>query len=94
MDANDLKEGACYFLLLFYPSENEIPMIKTYIYLGKNIFGRESSEDEWYFQYPRSYLEGSSDLGEGFLASEERLSSIYDLKGLIERLSKIKGCKP
>ena len=96
--ANELKEGDYYFLLLFYPAKSEIPMIKTFIYVGKNLYaGEESSGDDWYFQEPRSYLEHGSLLQlkndikpEVFLANEDALSQMYDINGLIERLKKIK----
>lgn len=97
LHGDKIEEGACYFLLLFYPAERDIPMIKTFIYIGKNLEkSQESSGDEWYFQEPRSYLECGSFLQlkgvtepEVFLANEDALSQMYTLDGLIERLKKI-----
>lgn len=101
VDADELKKGQFYFLLLFYPSKIEIPYIKTYMYIGKNLYNdRESSGHEWYFQDPRSYLEHGSFLQfseeiehEKFLANKDVLFQMYDLKGLVERLSKIEGMR-
>jgi len=74
-------------------------MIKTYIYVGKNLCTctkEESGGDEWYFQDPRSYFEYGRFLEfteeiehETFIANEDALFQMYDFNGLIERLLKI-----
>lgn len=82
-------------------------MIKTLIYIGKNVYGRQEpseenpSGDEWYFQDPQSYLEHGSFLKlskesrsqieyEPFIVTKDAFFPMYHLKGLIERLGKIK----
>lgn len=97
MNPNQLVPGQSYYLLGFYHPTKEIPMVKTYIYVGKNLEqGKKGLGDEWYFQDPESYLKhGSfvhlSDKIEHnvFLANEDSLLQFYDLNGLIERLRKI-----
>ncbi len=95
----DLIEGQCYFLLLFYHPKIEIPMIKTFVYVGKNLYPvrKKKPEDEWYFQDPKSYLERGSFAQlskkvkhEKFLANKDALFQMYDINGLIERLTKIR----
>jgi predicted RNA-binding protein with PUA-like domain len=94
---DDLTTGDYYFLLLFYHPKYEIPMIKTFIYVGKNLYYEGThKEDEFYFQDPRSYLEhGSFDAfdteieHETFFANHDVLLQMYDIHGLIERLAKI-----
>ena len=95
----DLVEGQCYFLLFFYHPKNEIPMIKTFIYVGKNLYasGKKNPEDEWYFQDPKSYLERGSFVQlskkikhEKFLANKDTLFQMYDINGLIERLARVR----
>lgn len=95
----DLTLGQFYFLLLFYHPKIEIPMIKTYIYVGKNLDADsgKSSEDEWYFQDPKSYLEHGSFVQlskkikhETFLANKDTLFQMCDINGLIKNLIKIR----
>jgi hypothetical protein len=105
MNPDELEQGQFYFLLLFYLSKIEIPMIKTFIYVGKNLEDKgNKTRDEWFFQDPRSYLEHGSFLQmpkeikrKVFVADEDALFQMYDINGLIERLKKIKegtGSKP
>lgn len=99
MDSNELVVGQYYFLLLFYPSKNEIPWIKTFIYVGKNLESKgNKKKDEWFFQDPRSYLQHGSFVQlskkikrEIFVAETDTLFQMYDISGLTERLSKIKS---
>lgn len=96
-----LKPGHSYFLLGFYHPKTEIPMIKTYIFVGVNLDGgKKSGGDEWYFQDPESYLKHGSFLQLSdkiehnvLLANEDSLLQFYDLNGLIERLRKIDPSK-
>lgn len=95
-----LVHGKCYFLLMFAHPRIEIPVIKTLIYIGKNVYPPETpSEDEYYFQDPESYLEHGSFLNlsketeyKTLLVTKDSLFTMYDLKGLIGTLSEIKSC--
>jgi len=77
-------------------------MIKTLIYIAKNIYIREEpAEDEWYFQDPESYLEHGSFLHfskeiehEKLLVTKDSLVPLFDLAGLIEKLREIKERNP
>ena len=87
---SDLKIGEYYFLLTDYPVDIEIPKIKTYIYIGKNIHKSDQSlEDEYYFQDPQDYFSGSSSLANGLIVGEESIDIISDLTELISELQKI-----
>jgi len=87
---NKFKIGEYYFLLTEYPVDIEIPEIKTYIYIGKNIYeSDQASEDEYYFQDPQDYFSGSSSLSNGLIVGEESIDIISDLTELISKLQKI-----
>ena len=94
-----LIPGANYFLVIFYDRKLQMPNIKTYVYIGKNLYDdrNRSGGDEWFFQAPQLYLKQ----GDGqqvyktiekkfFIANEDILHHMYDLQGLIEVLEKVK----
>lgn len=99
--SDELVQGQHYFFVLYYDENGTIPMIRTFIYIGKNIFGghdKGESEDEWYFQDPDSYLQYGSlvslskavieKVNPTFDALDEgSLHAVYDLNGLIHELS-------
>ncbi len=101
IDPNELIEGEYYFLLVFYKAKIRIPKIRTYIYIGKNVYGKDKApSDEWYFQDPQSYLKHGSFLTftkevehDRFLVTEDMLPIIYDLSGLIEELDEFQKRK-
>ncbi|RJP20811.1 MAG: hypothetical protein C4520_10680 [Candidatus Abyssobacteria bacterium SURF_5] len=99
IDPEKLVPGKCYFHFAFCHPKLDIPRITTLIYVGKNLFPQEASEDEWYFQDPESYLEHGSFINfkkkiehERLLLTKDSLVAIYDLKGLIDQLKELKEC--
>jgi hypothetical protein len=98
-DPKDLREGTCYFLLLFPDRDLTLPLITTYIYVGKNLKkGRKSSKDRWYFQDPDSYVKYGSvlQIPRGrkhtiFVADKDDVTTMFNLAGLIQALSIIKS---
>ncbi len=97
IDKNILVRGKYYFLIYYHDSKNEIPIIKTYIYIGQNLISEESfMENEWFFKDVKSYLEHGDSLDlpgvkhEIFVATEDVLSRMYDIDGLIEKLTAIR----
>ncbi len=98
---SQLVAGQAYYLLLFCDCSQKVPIIRTCIYIGKNLEARKKdARDEWHFQDPESYLKHGSFLQlsdkiehDVLLANEDSLSQFYDLNGLIARLSKINPSK-
>lgn len=103
INPKDLISGKVYFLLGFYHPKLSIPMIHTYIFIGKNVFRdrEDTSKDEWIFQDPESYIEYGCflDLSENqkkkiepeiICFNEDTIQSIYDLNELISKLKELK----
>ena len=98
---SQLVAGQSYYLLLFCDRSQKVPIIRTCIYIGKNLeAGKKGGRDEWHFQDPESYLKHGSFLQLSdkiehnvLLANEDSLPQFYDLNGLIARLSKIDSSK-
>ncbi len=102
IDPKDLISGKVYFQFGFFHPKIPIPMIHTYVFIGKNVFrNREDTSDEWVFQDPESYLEYGCflDLSENqkrkfaseiICFNEDTLRSIYDLDELINKLKELK----
>jgi hypothetical protein len=96
----ELRIGNFYFHIIFLSPRNLIPYIKTYIYIGRNLFkhAKQNIDDEYYFQDAESYQKvGSFVENKDYEAceityfTEDRLeSNVYDLNKLIIRLDKLK----
>lgn len=101
IDADKLVVEECYFLLFFYHPKINIPVIKTYIYMGKDLYkDRKHSKNGWFFQDAKSYVKHGSFLKlpqkierELLIIDEDILSRMYDINGLIEALIKLKEGK-
>lgn len=102
MSDKDIVIGQYYFLLFFYHPKVNIPVIKSFIYMGKNLYKKKEdlSKDEWFFQDAKSYLQHGSFLDlpnkierELLIAEEDILSRMYDMDGLIDALQKLKKGK-
>jgi hypothetical protein len=96
-DPNTLQEGKCYFLVLFSDRNLTIPIITTYIYVGKNLEKARTAKDRWYFQDPDSYLRYGCflQIPRGrkhaiFVADKDDVAAMFNLAGLIQALSIIK----
>jgi len=91
----DLKVNKFYFHLYYLTDKTKVPEIRTYFYLGKNLYEKESeNKEEYYFQESESYQRlGSALIKKNFskskiilLPNEKSLFSWYDLQGLLEKL--------
>ncbi len=98
IDINKLIQGERYFLMSFYDRNLKIPKIKTFIYVGKNLYSDrdESKGDEWFFQDPESYISHGIFLQfpEGtkrniLIANSDIVPHLYDVRGLIITLEKV-----
>ena len=56
VSASDLVEGEAYFSVMFVDEEMRIPVMETWIFIGRNLDGE--AEETLYFQDVRSYLDG------------------------------------
>lgn len=95
-DEINYEPGQCYFMFGYCDRDLRIPDIDTYIFLGRNVFGPKS-EDRWYFQEARSFVEHgrittTSDPNyEHVMAiTKDALSNFVDWRGLIEELTENK----
>jgi hypothetical protein len=53
----DLREGESYFRVTYCDTKSDIPLIETWIYVGKDLLeGDGPREAKWYFQDPDSYI--------------------------------------
>lgn len=98
VDVTKLVHGERYFLLMFCDYELKIPKIKTFIYVGNNLYSdRDKSKgDEWFFQDPESYLVHGIFMElpdrierEVLIANSDIVAHIYDIRGLINALEKV-----
>lgn len=99
LNATELREGHYYFQVFYVTAKTSVPEIKTLFYLGKNIYkeGKQKNIDEYYFQDSESYqkhgnaVKRKSHLGRMVLfLTENQLSLMYDVHGLVELLHKIR----
>lgn len=90
--------GICYFEMFYCVPQLYIPEIKTYIFVGKNLYpdDEQSRASSWYFQDPKSYLLNGpftamedSSRGDIVQVNRERLSIMYSLDGVISELQRI-----
>jgi hypothetical protein len=95
-DEIKFEPGQCYFLLGYCDRELRIPDIETYIYLGRNVFGPQS-EDCWYFQEARSFVEhglvtttSDANFEHVMTITKEALSNFVDWSTLIAELTENK----
>ena len=85
--------------------DNKVPMIKVFIYIGRNlgvhaemnVIGDNHPNDMYYFQDPESYLRdgpkisfSTNDRAKVTAFAEDQLSAIIDTALLVERLILIK----
>jgi tetratricopeptide (TPR) repeat protein len=98
LTADELVQGNCYFTVMFYDEDLSIPHVRTYVYIGKNLLPKKSpiSANEWIFQDPQSYTKHGSFLNlprkikrELFIVDEDTLDIMYDINGLITKLSRL-----
>lgn len=93
-----LKVANVYFHVLFADDELSIPIVDTYIYVGKNLFGNDGNgaESRWYFQDPDTYMDigpfNKAPKGDyGVLSADDvTLEEMYDSAGLAELLVALK----
>jgi len=59
MKSSELKIGRVYFSCAWYAAKYPVPDIRTYVYIGKNIYEdrEDKSQDEHVFEEPRKYFE-------------------------------------
>ena len=59
MKANNLKEGRVYFSCGWSNPKYPVPVIRTYVYIGKNIEQErnDQSQNEYVFEDPLKYFE-------------------------------------
>ena len=96
----ELHKGNFYFQISFTSPTSCIPLIRTFFYLGKNIFQKRKkrTEDEYYFQDAESYESKGSILDKGYdpqknfilPLKEKHLVMIFDLGGLTAELQELK----
>jgi hypothetical protein len=89
--------GNTYFFLSFYDYALKVPHIYTLVYIGSNLESDYCIEQlsKYYFQDFESYMEVGNGLtvqdfkGNILMFEEDRLHSVYDISGLVERLREI-----
>jgi hypothetical protein len=100
LQGETLIPGQHYFLCALCAANPKIPLVETYVYLGRNLDtkrARTPGADEWYFQDPQSYFAHGifaslpPDIPhDTFVADRDSLRLMYDLAGLIDRLTKLR----
>lgn len=52
---NSFLEGQVYFRVTYPDGSMSIPVIETFVFIGKNL-SEEDSEDTWYFEFGEDYV--------------------------------------
>jgi hypothetical protein len=100
-----LERGKTYFAIVFSTRDAPIPEVETYIYIGKDVFGKgKTPRPEHFFQSPWSYFEHGdfaesshrenlADKTHGHITmmSEDMVETLVDLNGLIKALRELKN---
>jgi len=99
VEKDKLIKNNFYFQIFYHSPINSIPEIKTFFYLGANIYnhGKRKFKDEYYFQDAESYIKHGNILEKGddphamvFFINENQLVMMFDINGLIIRLKELK----
>ncbi len=56
MNPDKLIKGKVYFMCTYETPSGFIPRIDALVYIGKNLYKKESDDDEYYFQDPQVYF--------------------------------------
>jgi hypothetical protein len=95
-----LKTEECYFQVLYCDRSSTLPLIKTLIYIGKNLDGYHApgTKDEWFFQDLQSYVQHGNFLSlpenierEVYVHDQDAVSGMFDFDGLIKKLYELKN---
>jgi len=59
MKSNELKIGHVYFSCAWSNPKHPVPVIRTYVYIGKNLYEdrEDKSQDEYIFESPIKFFE-------------------------------------
>jgi len=99
----NLIVGKAYFSLGYSSDDAPIPEVETYIFIGKDIFGSENSQGEYFFQTPWSYFEHGSFAetkknkrgkifhGHVTLMRDDAIETLLDFDGLLTALGELKN---
>ncbi len=106
MEPNELKIGHVYFSCGWSNPKYPVPVIRTYVYIGKNLYEdrEDQSKDEYIFQSPIKYFEeeiirlSEEEKAEyerpeeptELIVQENSLGVIKDIDGLIDFLTRSK----
>lgn len=97
MKKENLVVGGTYFLVTFLDQDLLVPIIRTHIYLGANIFGEPDTgvyfqESEKYFELGRWELGSQASIYGVVQVSDDMLDCVHDYQGLQNELElMIKG---
>lgn len=98
MKTSELQVGKPYFLFAFLDSDLKFPSIDTFVYIGMNILGENSSKDDarWYFQAAESYIDSGpfnpktqKITNQLITVAEDLLKELLTYNELIERLTQL-----
>ncbi|MFO3797044.1 MAG: hypothetical protein ACK8QZ_07135 [Anaerolineales bacterium] len=97
MKKEDLVVAGTYFLVTFLDKNLLVPIIRTHIYLGENIFGERDSgvyfqESEKFFELGRWELGNQTSAYGVIQIADDMLDCVHDYQGLQHELElMIKG---
>src|SRR5262245_10807000 len=97
---DELNEGECYFQIGYSDTVHDIPIIETWIYVGKNLRREPDGSDHWYFQDADSYIKHGSFVGlsddvesDVVVADLDAVRNFHDFDSLREALAILKPQK-
>lgn len=99
VEKNKLIIGNYYYTALYYSEKHKISDIKTYVYIGKNMFTNVAApdSDSYAFQEAKSYHKngpytpnGKVSLKKIFVTDADSLPIVLDLDGLIAHLTALR----
>lgn len=102
IEKGKLVNGNFYFQVYNNTIKSYVPEIRTFFYLGVNIYNhrKQKCEDKYYFQDAESFEKKGNILEKGkhldfnmFYLKEKHLVTMFDIDGLIAELNEIKKMK-
>lgn len=93
MDIEKFILGNPYFMVSYYDEKIKLPLLETYVFIGKNILKNER-EELWYFKDPDAFISEGYNLTEEMFETSvclgvDTIELMLDYEELIEKLKLI-----
>jgi hypothetical protein len=89
--------GRCYFMLSFFDSNGQMPLVETYVFIGANLMDadQKTSGTTWYFKKPDSFIESdvrldNVDHEDCIRVGEDTIELMLDMPQLLQQLREVR----